>query len=97
MKERLEEERISLKMIEAAALIVLILFILFILLWIDFRWGKNKTHKTQNKLYFPFVGVILLYSPPGPELFQDLFAEIEQAAKYVHILFYIIQNDQSSQ
>ena len=38
-----------------------------------------------------FVCIIL-----GPELFQDLFAEIEQASEYVHILFYIIQNDQFS-
>ena len=41
MKELLDEERISLKMIEAIAFIVLILFILFILLWIDFKWGKK--------------------------------------------------------
>ena len=97
MKERLEKGRISLKMIEAIAFILLILFILFILLWIDFKWGQKWNAQNSKQSIFPRRQSNLVLFSSGPELFQDLFTEIEQAKKHVHILFYIIKNDQFSQ
>lgn len=85
------------KMMDAIALILLILVILFILLWIDFKWGQKRNAQQAKSLIFPRRRSNILLFSSGPELFQDLFAEIEQAKKYVHILFYIVKNDQFSQ
>lgn len=77
--------------------IAFILFILVILLWIDFKWGqKRNAQKTIPKTFPRRRSNMVLFSS-GPELFKDLFAEIERAQKHVHILFYIIKNDPFSQ
>ena len=78
-------------------LIAFILLIIFILLWIDFKWGQKQNARSSKKIMFPRRRSDLTLFSSGPELFQDLFAEIEQAKKHVHILFYIIENDQFSQ
>lgn len=78
-------------------LIAFILLIIFILLWIDFKWGQKWNAQNCKKIIFPRRRSNLVLFSSGPELFQDLFTEIEQAKKYVHILFYIIKNDQFSQ
>ena len=59
--------------------------------------GKSGMHNEQNKSSFLVVEVSLVLFTSGPDLFQDLFTEIEQAKKHVHILFYIIKNDSFSQ
>lgn len=96
-KYRLKERLISVKMMEAIVCIFLILIILFILLWIDFIWGQKKNTQLAKQRVFPRRRSNLVLFSSGPELFQDLFSEIEQAEKYVHILFYIVKNDQFSQ
>ena len=78
-------------------LIFFILLIIFLLLWIDFKWGQKRNARNSKKMMFPRRRSDLILFASGPELFQDLFAEIEQAKKHVHILFYIIKNDQFSQ
>ena len=70
MKERLEEERISLKVIEAIAFIVLIL-LFFILLWIDFRWGKKQNAQHSKQIIFPLICEFCMYYP-GPRTVSGL-------------------------
>ena len=84
-------------MIEAIAFILLIIFIIFLLLWIDFKWGQKWNAQNFKQRTFPRRQSNLVIFSSGPELFQDLFAEIEQAKKDIHVLFYIISNDQFSQ
>ena len=84
-------------MVEVAVLILLILLILFILLWLDFKWGKKRNTQQAKQVIFPRRRSNLALFSSGPELFQDLFEEIEQAKEHIHILFYIVKNDKFSQ
>lgn len=86
--------RIWLKTIGSIAFILLILFIL---LWIDFQWGQKQNAQKTRPITFPRRRSNLVLFSSGPELFQDLFTEIEKAQKHIHILFFIIKNDSFSQ
>ena len=82
---------------EIVGAIVFILFIIVILLWIDFKWGQKRNAQKAIPKTFPRRRSNMVLFSSGPELFKDLFAEIERAQKHVHILFYIIKNDYFSQ
>ncbi|KMY52483.1 cardiolipin synthetase [Peribacillus loiseleuriae] len=79
--------------------IVLLLLLLFVLCWlrIDFRRGqKHHIQKNHNRVYPKRQGDLRLYTD-GTDLFAELFRDIHQATQHVHVLFYIIKNDQFSQ
>ncbi|MBA9027907.1 MULTISPECIES: cardiolipin synthase [Bacillaceae] len=79
--------------------IVLLLLLFFVLYWlrIDFRRGqKHHTQNNHNRVYPKRRGDLKLYTD-GNDLFAELFKDIDQATKHVHVLFYIIRNDQFSQ
>ncbi|MFJ8246674.1 cardiolipin synthase [Peribacillus asahii] len=82
---------------EIARTIAFIIFIILILLWIDYKWGQAQHRKKTKKKTYPLRRSNIKIFNSGPKLFYDLFTEIEHAQKHIHILFYIIKNDQFSQ
>lgn len=78
-------------------IIVVILLILVGLCWLDYTWGQKRNAQKKEPLTFPRRRSDVVLFASGPALFQDLFADIERAKHHIHILFYIVKNDQFSQ
>ncbi|WP_081707745.1 cardiolipin synthase [Bacillus massiliigorillae] len=82
---------------KALLIILICILILIFLLLIDFKLGRKKhISQTQKTTYPKRNSDISLYTS-GPELFEKLFQDIQQATQYVHILFFIVKNDKISQ
>ncbi|WP_110928295.1 cardiolipin synthase [Bacillus massiliglaciei] len=64
------------------------------LLFLDFKLGK-KRNKSLNSKCTMSPGQVSLFTS-GKHLFEDFFKEIKQANKQIHILFYIVKNDEFS-
>lgn len=77
---------------------VILLCIILVFLWlqIDFALGKKQHLNKVNKREFPFRQSNIELFIYGGKLFTDLFTEIEAAKQHIHILFYIVKNDQIS-
>ncbi|WP_318506749.1 phospholipase D-like domain-containing protein [Bacillus sp. T3] len=73
-----------------------LLFILIILLYIDYILGRKKHVATSTRKEFPLRNCELRLFIHGTELFEDLFQEIKKATKHIHVLFYIARNDDFS-
>jgi cardiolipin synthase A/B len=82
------------------ALILLSIFasILIIILWlaIDYKLGRKMKASQLERRTFPIRESDLQIFTSGPELFRDLFSELKAAEQHIHILFYIVKNDQFS-
>ncbi|MDE3840354.1 cardiolipin synthase [Bacillus methanolicus] len=78
---------------------IIISILLIIILWliIDYTLGR-KNHLSQlERRTFPIRESNIQIFTNGPELFHDLFSELKAAKQHIHILFYIVKNDQFSQ
>ena len=67
-------------------------------LWVtlDFLLGRKQHLKKAKKSTFPSrMSNVEIYAK-GPQLFENLFTEIKNAKKHIHVLFYIIQDDKIS-
>ena len=80
-----------------ALILITIIFIIVIWLFIDFHLGRNKHTKQARKSESPFLYGQLDIFPHGPELMADYFQQLQQAKAHIHVLFYILKNDQISQ
>ncbi|WP_242172259.1 cardiolipin synthase [Priestia koreensis] len=80
-----------------ATLIVILLLIIFIAwLAIDFAAGKRAMLRSIPEPKYPSrTGSLQLFTN-GNHLYEDYFAEIEKAMSFVHILFYVVQDDDIS-
>lgn len=77
-------------------MIIGIFYLVVLFFFIDFSLGR-KNHLEKLKLqHFPDRHSDIQMFTSGPELFADLFAEIKEAQKHIHILFYIIKKDRIS-
>ncbi|MCA1032139.1 cardiolipin synthase [Bacillus timonensis] len=77
---------------------IVIIILLTILLWLfsDLKLGrKNHLHVVGKREYPMRKSDIELFTH-GEELFSDLFTELKNAKKHIHILFYIVKNDKIS-
>lgn len=77
----------------------LILIIIIIAIWLisDFYLGRNKHRLVAGKSASPlFYGKLDIF-PHGKELMTDYFNTLQQAKIHIHVLFYILKNDQISQ
>jgi cardiolipin synthase A/B len=74
--------------------VVLILLLIIIWLFLDFILGRKKHRKTISKKETSILHGDLDIFPHGKELFADYFNEIKQASKHVHVLFYIVKDDE---
>lgn len=70
-----------------------LLFILIILLYIDYILGRKKHVAMSTRKDYPVRKCELHLFNHGVELFEDLFHEVKNAKKHIHVLFYIARND----
>ncbi|NHM30127.1 cardiolipin synthase [Neobacillus terrae] len=81
----------------AAMLIIGVILLLIAWLIADFRLGriKNLNNLAKQKEYPILKGRMDLF-PHGKELFRDYLGELKNAKKHIHVLFYIVKNDNIS-
>ncbi|MEH7390099.1 cardiolipin synthase [Bacillus sp. JJ1503] len=77
---------------------ILFIIVLLFALWLtlDFYFGRRNQLSKQTKKEYPFWNSSLDIFTEGPALFEDLFSEIKKAKLHIHILFYIVKDDQIS-
>lgn len=78
-------------------LVIFLLIVITLYLSIDFHLGRKKHLTTVNKNRFPKRSGQLSLFTSGPLLMKQLFADISHAKQHVHVLFYILKNDDISQ
>lgn len=78
--------------------ITISVIIISFLVWLplDFYLGQRRDKRRVCTKSFPKRQSNIQLYTNGKKLFNDLFHEIKDAKKYVHILFYIVSNDQFS-
>lgn len=87
------EERMDLKYVLIG---LAILFVLFVLLYIDYKFGRKSHLARSERKEYPIRSCQLYLFNEGPDLFKDMFQEIKNAKNHIHILFYIGRNDEFS-
>lgn len=78
-------------------IVFLIAAVLTVWLFTDFFFGRVQHLKKIKTTHFPERESDLAIFAKGPELFADLFSEINRAKQHIHILFYIVKDDKISQ
>ncbi|QOR66548.1 cardiolipin synthase [Cytobacillus suaedae] len=78
------------------ATVFAVLMILFLWLRIDYKLGRKNHLSIVNKREFPTRKSNIKLFTEGNSLFTDLFNEIENAKEHIHILFYIVKDDDIS-
>ena len=78
---------------------IIALILLLIIIWfvIDFQFGRRKHLSLIKSSETPIIHGNFDIFPHGKALFADYFHELKQAQKHIHILFYIVKDDQFSQ
>jgi cardiolipin synthase A/B len=78
---------------------IVIALILLIIVWfyLDITFGRKKHLSFFQKRETPILHGNFDIFPHGKELFADYFHEIKNATSHIHILFYIVRDDQFSQ
>lgn len=75
----------------------IVAIILLFLLLLDYKWGKKVSKAAvQKKAGVARQSDITLFTT-GETLFDDYFAQLEQAKHHIHILFYIVRDDEIGQ
>lgn len=86
-------------MIEESTLMTIILIFLFVIIsWsiVDFYFGRINHLQTISRRHYPVRLSKWLLFADGQELYTNLFQDISDAKKHIHILFYIVKNDKVS-
>ncbi|WP_419954970.1 cardiolipin synthase [Neobacillus niacini] len=78
---------------------IVIALILLIIVWfyLDLTLGRKKHRSSFQKRETPILYGNFDIFPHGKELFADYFQELRNAQNHIHILFYIVRDDQFSQ
>lgn len=78
---------------------VVLILILLVMIWLgfDFIFGRKQHLRHAERKETPILHGNLNIFPHGKELFADYFAELKQAAKHIHVMFYILKDDRFSQ
>ncbi|MDR7078642.1 cardiolipin synthase [Neobacillus niacini] len=78
---------------------IVIALILLIIVWfyLDFTLGRKKHRALFQKRETPILYGNFELFPHGKELFADYLHELKMARHHIHILFYIVRDDQFSQ
>jgi cardiolipin synthase A/B len=74
-----------------------IVFIFTLLIWLDFTLGRRDHQKSTIKKEFTLRQSHIELFTTGENLFNSLFQDIQQASHHIHILFYIVREDELSQ
>ncbi|WNS75314.1 cardiolipin synthase [Bacillus sp. DTU_2020_1000418_1_SI_GHA_SEK_038] len=77
---------------------ILFVILLLIALWLilDFYFGRRNQISKLTKKEYPYWNSSLDFFAKGPDLFEDLFSELQKAKHHIHILFYIVKDDRIS-
>ena len=74
----------------------IIILLLIIWLYLDFRLGAGKQARKENRAsQQPSTGSLSLFTS-GEELIEEFFHDIEGARHHVHIMFYLVKKDRIS-
>jgi cardiolipin synthase A/B len=73
--------------------ILLAILIILFLLYVDFRLGRRHHLSSIHRKTYPIRQSHIDVFTRGDALFTDLFSEVEQATKHIHVLFYILKDD----
>ncbi|WP_235848320.1 cardiolipin synthase [Litchfieldia alkalitelluris] len=76
--------------------IVVLVAVLLLWLYFDFKLGRKRHLSTVNKREYPERKGNLILFNNGEKLFKDLFDELRNAKEHIHLLFYIVKNDKIS-
>lgn len=78
---------------------IVIALILLIIVWfyLDFTFGRKNHIQITRVQQTPILYGNFDILPHGKELFADYFNELKNAKHHIHILFYIVKDDQFSQ
>ncbi|WP_264804226.1 cardiolipin synthase [Cytobacillus sp. NCCP-133] len=76
---------------------MIILLVIFLWLYIDFTLGRKSHMKKLERTTLPMRKSDMDMFTDGPALFKDLFSELRNAQKHIHILFYIVKDDKISE
>jgi cardiolipin synthase len=78
---------------------IVIALILLIIVWfyLDLSLGRKKHRSLFSKRETPILQGNFDIFPHGKRLFADYFHELKMAQNHIHILFYIVRDDQFSQ
>ncbi|MCA0971059.1 phospholipase D-like domain-containing protein [Halobacillus litoralis] len=74
-------------------LTILIIAVIFLLLFLDFHFGRKAHHQNARKLSFKQTTADYKLYKNGSPMYEDLFNDIHQASVQVDIYFYLIDND----
>lgn len=79
-------------------LLTIAAILLIIALWLslDFTFGRKKQLQGLKRVNSPFRASNIDIFTKGPELFADFFSELKKATHHIHILFYIVKDDNIS-
>lgn len=80
-----------------AALVIALILLIIVWFTLDFTFGRKKHLKVAHNRETPILYGNLDIFPHGKELFSDYFNELKNAKLHIHILFYIVKDDQFSQ
>lgn len=69
---------------------------LILLAALDFTFGRKQHLSKVNRRNFPIRKSDIDLFVHGPKLFEDYFKEVKKAKEHIHVLFYIVKNDQIS-
>jgi cardiolipin synthase A/B len=79
-----------------AVIILFALFLIFLWLRLDYKYGRIHHIKTLKKQNYPLRQSDITLFTYGEQLYEDFFDEIKGASHHIHILFYIVKNDHIS-
>ncbi|WP_430392851.1 cardiolipin synthase [Bacillus suaedaesalsae] len=74
----------------------LVLLIIFIWMIVDYKLGRFFHIRRMKKRSYPTRKSDIALFITGQKLYDDLFYEIKNAKKHIHILFYIVKDDNIS-
>ncbi|WP_338471069.1 cardiolipin synthase [Niallia sp. XMNu-256] len=79
-------------------MIIILLLLLLLTVWtsLDFIFGRRLHIKQLNVRTYPVRESYINPFTSGPKLFQDYFNELKKAEKHIHVLFYILKDDEIS-
>ncbi|MCM3693025.1 cardiolipin synthase [Neobacillus niacini] len=79
------------------SIVIALILLIIVWLYLDFTLGRKKHLSLFQKRETPILHGNFDIFPHGKELFADYFHELNNAASHIHILFYIVKDDQFTQ
>jgi cardiolipin synthase A/B len=79
------------------SIVIALILLIIVWLYLDFTLGRKKHLRLFQKRETPILHGNFDIFPHGKELFPDYFHELKNAINHIHILFYMVRDDQLTQ